>query len=290
MKKIITLIISIMLLAVCAFSAACSDATTYVSKDATDLLQEDFGIAVKKGDTEMLAAVNAVVNEWNENGKMEKYFDFYEAHSADSTTTAPEGLDITWDFGDATETLTVYTESGFAPYEYIYEEAYYGIDIAIASQVAVNLGLKLEIQDVLFDTIISCLENDNGKAIAAAGLTINPERAAQVDFSEVYSSSTLSIVSAEDKAYSSLASLEGLKIGVQEGTSGDLIASAAITADGYTFTTTDENDEEVETTIKLTAEVAQYKTYAAALAALQTGKIDVIFMDKVPSLLLIANL
>jgi len=125
-------------------------------------------------------------------------------------------------------------------------------------------------------------------AIAAAGLTINAERAAEVDFSNIYSSSTLSIVSAESKAYTSLASLTGLKIGVQEGTSGDLIASAAV-KDGYVYEVENDDETTSEITVKVDAEVVAFKTYAAALAALKTGKIDVIFMDKVPSLLLIAN-
>jgi len=235
MKKLMALILSIMLLGVCAITTACGNTETYVSKDATDLLQEDFGIAVKKGDTAALEAVNAVVDAWNENGDMNKYLDYYSAHANDESTAAPEGLKVEWNVSGTNGTLTVYTESGFAPYEYLSGGKVIGLDIAIASQVAENLGYTLNVQDVLFDTIISCLNNDTSDmAIAAAGLTINAERAAEVDFSNIYSSSTLSIVSAESKAYTSLASLTGLKIGVQEGTSGDLIASAAV-KDGYVY-------------------------------------------------------
>lgn len=289
MKKFLTLILAVMLIGACAMTAACQPAEELVSVDATDLLQEDFGIAVKKGDATTLAAVNAVVDEWIANDTMQKYFDYYSAHASDSTTVAPEGLKLDWNVSGTNGTLTVYTESGFAPYEYLSGSDVIGLDIAIASQVAENLGYTLNIQDVAFDTIISCLNSDEGMAIAAAGLTINAERAAEVDFSNIYSSSTLSIVSVKSKAYSSLASLTGLKIGVQEGTSGDLIASAAVTEEGYVYSYENDNEEEVSVTINIDAEVVGYKTYAAALAALKTGKIDVIFMDKVPSLLLIAN-
>lgn len=286
MKKLITLILSLMLICACALTAACAPAVELVSVDATDLLQEDFGIAVKKGDTAALEAVNAVVDEWNENGNMDKYLDYYTTYYDDNTTAAPEGLKVEWNVTGTNGTLTVYTESGFAPYEYISNNTVVGLDIAIASQVAENLGYTLVVKDVLFDTIISSLNTDTSDmALAAAGLTIDEERAAEVDFSNVYSSSTLSIVSDKTKSYSSLSSLTNLKIGVQEGTSGDLIATAAVSADGYTFT----NEDEEEVNVKISAEVVTYKTYAAALAALKSGKIDVIFMDKLPSLLLIAN-
>lgn len=305
MKKIALALISAVLAGACIVGvAACGAGAEYVANDAQDLLQEDFGIALKKDDTEMVEAVNAVVDEWNEDGTMTKYFDYY-TDLADETKspTAPDGLKLTWDLSSYTETLDLYTESGFAPYEFVHSSGYAvsdgaegqgaykvaGLDIAIACQVAENLQCKLVIHDVLFDTIITSLKADSGKALAAAGMTINEERQQEVDFSNIYSSSTLTIVCEKDAGYTKLADLNNLKIGVQEGTSGDLIASEA-SKTGYAVTVEDENGEEVTTTIKLTgAEVVQYKTYAAALAALKAGKIDVIFMDKVPAQLLLAN-
>jgi len=286
MKKLTTLVL-VAIMALCVSLTACESATDvkYVTNDATDTLQEDFGIALKKGDTEMMNAVNAVIDEWLADGTLDKYNDYYSALAEDESASAPEGLKTEWNFTESGPTVTMYTESGFAPYEFMNGTEIVGIDVAIMSQVAENLGGKLDIKDVLFDTIVTCVENDDGKAAGAAGLTINEERKQNVDFSHVYASSTLSIVSAEDKAYSTLASLAGLKIGVQEGTSGDLIASQAISATGYEY-----EDEEGEIrNVKINAEIVQYKTYSAALAALKTGKIDVIFMDKLPSQLLIKN-
>lgn len=305
MKKLSLAIAATALSAVCLFAAACTGGGDFVSNDATDLLQEDFGIAVKKGDTAMKAAVDAVVNKWNEDGAMQKYFDYF-SDLADETKTpaAPDGLKLTWDLSSYTETLDMYTETGFAPYEFVSAQGYpvadgsteegaysaTGLDVAIACEVAESLQCKLVIHDVSFDTVITNLKNNQGKAIAAAGITINEERMEEVDFSEIYSSSTLSIVCAKDAGYTTLKSLDGLKIGVQKGTSGDLIASAALSAAGYNI----ENDDGTETvTIKFEStdtEVVTYEAYAAALAALKSGKIDVIFMDKVPSLLLLANI
>ncbi len=308
MKKFAFGLMTAAALTACLFSAvACGDNSDFVANDATDLLQEDFGIAVKKGDTEMKAAVDEVVDEWKENGNMDKYFSYYNDLADESkTATAPDGLKLTWDLSANTEELHMYTESGFAPYEFVHTSGYAvsdgsaqdgsykvaGIDVAIACQVAENLNCKLVIHDVAFDSIITHLDATDGKALAAAGMTISEERKQSVDFSNIYSSSTLSIVCAKDAGYTTLKSLDGLTIGVQEGTSGDLIASAAITSEGYTYTVTNDDETETDVNIKLTSadtHVTQYKTYAAALAALKSGKIDVIFMDKVPAQLLLAN-
>ncbi len=302
MKKVAIMVSSLLLAGACAFACACGE-IELTANDAADLMQEDFGIAVKKGDTEMKAAVDAVVDQWVQDGTMDKYFNYYsELADENASPTAPDGLKLSWDLSANTETLDMYTESGFAPYEFVHSEGYpvsdggaggdaynvAGIDVAIACQVAENLNCKLVIHDVAFDTIITNLDGATGKALAAAGLTINEERAQEVDFSSIYSSSTLSIVCDKAKNYTKLADLDGLKIGVQEGTSGDLIASAAIKPEGHSY----ENDDGETVTVKLTSdktEVVPYKTYAAALAALQAGKIDVIFMDKVPAQLLIKN-
>ena len=42
----------------------------YVAIDATDLIAEDFGIAVKKGNTELLNMINQVVEAWVTDGTM----------------------------------------------------------------------------------------------------------------------------------------------------------------------------------------------------------------------------
>jgi len=242
----------------------------------------------------LLNAVNAVINEWNANGKMAQYLDYYDAVASeqpgDSATAVPEGLTVEWDFGDATETITVYTESGFAPYEFMYDNEVIGLDIALMSQVAVNLGKKIEIEDVIFDTIPTLVSTAQGDAVGAAGMTITEDRAAIVDFSEVYSSSTLVIVSAKGIGYNSVEALAGKKVGVQEGTSGDLIISAAIEANGYSYSYTNDDEEEIEVNVKATgAQVSRYKQYSLVLADLKSGRIDAILMDKIPALLLVKS-
>jgi len=291
MKKIISIVLVVLMLASTLCLASCGDDKKFVSVDATDLLKEDFGIAVKKGNTALMTEINKVIDAWVADGTMTKYVDYYTQladYEADvKGVSKPEAgdLKVTWDFGSATETITVYTESGFAPFEFVSNGDVIGVDIAIMSQVAVNMGKKVEIKDVIFDTIPTCVKQSTGDAVGAAGLSITEERKAEVDFSSIYYSSTLVIVSAEDKAISSVKDLSGLKVAVQEGTSGDLIISKAADA-GYTYENEDGN--EVKVTVSKETEVKRYKQYALAYADLKAGRVDAILMDKLPAQTMLA--
>lgn len=275
------------LIGACFALVACNDSgSNLVVVAATDLLQEDFGIAVTKNNVALMNAVNKVVDEWLANGKMNQYMDYYSALAAEEnggeTAVAPDGLQTSWDFGSATEVVTMYTESGFAPYEFVKGTQVVGLDVAIMSQVALDTGKKLEVKDVMFDVIATNVAQATSDAVGAAGITINDERKQAVDFSHVYSSSTLVVVS-KDGQYKSVKDLAGKTVGVQEGTSGDLIISAAKGA-GYVY----ENEDGNEVVVKADgATVKQYKQYALALQDLKNGRIDAILMDKIPAELML---
>lgn len=275
------------LIGACFALVACNDSgSNLVAVAATDLLQEDFGIAVTKNNVALMNAVNKVVDEWLANGKMNQYMDYYSALAAEEnggeTAVAPDGLQTSWDFGSATEVVTMYTEAGFAPYEFVKGTQVVGLDVAIMSQVALDMGKKLEVKDVMFDVIATNVAKATSDAVGAAGITINDERKQAVDFSHVYSSSTLVVVS-KDGQYKSVKDLAGKTVGVQEGTSGDLIISAAKGA-GYVY----ENEDGNEVVVKADgATVKQYKQYALALQDLKNGRIDAILMDKIPAELML---
>ena len=282
MKKIISLaLLLVMVVSVFALTS-CGGNDEYVAIDATDLLQEDFGIATKKGDTAMLNAVNEFVNEWVANGTMEKYLDYYTDladYDAGNGEKPETDLQLEWNFGDK-GVITVYTESGFAPFEFLSGNEIVGVDIAIMSEVAERQGKSIEIKDVLFDTIPTCVQTATGEAVGAAGLTINDERRQAVDFSAVYYSSTLVVVSSKKNSFDQISDLKGLKVGVQEGTSGDLIVTDA-KGDGHKY----EDADGKEVTVKVEiGEVSRYKQYSLAFSDLKNGRIDAIVMDKLPAL------
>lgn len=172
--------------------------------------------------------------------------------------------------GKDDNTLVVYTEAGFAPYEFIYNNEIVGVDIAIMKAVAEEIGKELVVTDVAFDTI--CTSVQNGKAdVGAAGITIRPDRAEQVDFSIPYSSTEqYVIVPATNDSIKTLEDLVGKKIGIQNGTTSDMLVADLI-ADGTLGS----------------AELIPYSSPAVAAASM--NKQDAVVTDKLTAQLIVAN-
>lgn len=167
-------------------------------------------------------------------------------------------------------TLKVYTEAGFPPYEFYYNNEIIGVDVAIMQAVADKLGVTLTVSDVDFNTI--CTAVQSGKAdCGAAGMTINAERLETVDFSIPYSSTEqYVIVSDTNTTITKLEDLKGKVIGVQEGTTSDMLIDAKIkdgTLEGTTLT--------------------PYKSPALAAAAL--NKLDAVVTDKLTAQIIVSN-
>ena len=98
-------------------------------------------------------------------------------------------LSVTCVFGMAgcsKEELIVYTESGFAPWEYTAEGStkVIGVDMEIAKYIAKKYDYKLRIVDGKFDTIVAGIAEDN--ALGIAGISWRADRAEAVEYSDFY--------------------------------------------------------------------------------------------------------
>ena len=125
--------------------------------------------------------------------------------------------------------LVVGTEAQYAPYEFKDLDANFaGCDMWLAQQIADSLGVTLEVVDMAFDGIIPAVQSGQVD-LGIAAFTNTPERAEEIDFSDLYETSAqLLIVKAgnADK-YSTKESLAGQKVGAQKGTiQSQLIQSA----------------------------------------------------------------
>ncbi len=120
------------------------------------------------------------------------------------------------------ETLVMATNAFFEPYEYYDENGeIVGIDAEIGKAIADKLGMGFEISDMEFDSIIPALQS--GKAsIGMAGMTVTPDREENVNFTRTYATGVQVVIVPEDSDITSIDDLEGKKIGVQQGTTGDL--------------------------------------------------------------------
>ena len=179
--------------------------------------------------------------------------------------------------------LVVYTEAGFAPFEFIYNNEVVGVDIAICEEIAKEIGVELVVQDVAFNTILGAIESGKA-AVGAAGITITEERAEQVDFSIPYTTSKQFIIVKSDSAIASYEDLAGKKIGVQLGTSSDFIISDAI--NGYE----DDNGNHVAGDFEGTgATVSTYANPNLAAVNLEGDKLDAVVTDQLPAELIVNN-
>lgn len=125
--------------------------------------------------------------------------------------------------------LVLGTSADYAPYEFHKtvdgKDTIIGFDIAIAKEVAKDLGVELEIKDVKFDGLLAALQSGNVDMVMA-GMTPTEERKKNVDFSKVYYTAVQEIiVRTEDKdKFNSIDDFKGKKIGVQKGSLQEEIA------------------------------------------------------------------
>ena len=117
--------------------------------------------------------------------------------------------------------LVVGTASGYPPYEFVdtsvAEKKIVGVDIELAQKIADELGVKLEVQDMNFQALLSSL--GSGKVdIAIAGMNETAERKKSIDFSHGYlpTHAKILIKKSDVALYPELSSFEGKPIGVQK--------------------------------------------------------------------------
>ena len=175
--------------------------------------------------------------------------------AATSEAGADEGYKLATD-----GTLTMATNAYFPPYEYYDGQDVIGIDADIAQAIADKLGLKLKIEDMEFDSIITAVST--GKAdLGLAGMTVTPDRQKNVDFSDSYATGIQSVIVKEDSTIAKIDDLEGKKIGVQLSTTGDIYATDDFGKDS----------------------VVQYNKGNDAVMALTQGQVDAVIIDNEPA-------
>lgn len=159
------------------------------------------------------------------------------------------------------ETLTMGTNASFPPYEYVDDNGkIVGIDAEIAQAIADKLGMKLEIKDMEFESLVPAVK---AKSIdlALAGMTVTDERKQSVNFSDSYSTGVQVVIVKENSEIKTVDDLKGKKIGVQAGTTSD------------TYCSEDFGEENVK----------QFSNGSLAVAALANGQVDCVVIDNEPA-------
>ena len=155
-------------------------------------------------------------------------------------------------------TLVWGTNAAFPPFESKDGDGnVVGVDAEIAKAIADELGVKLVVEDMEFDSLPAALKS--GKIdIIGAGYTENDERLQEMDFSSKYfTAKQIVVVKKGNKAITDKDSLAGKKIGVQTGTTGDTQCASKIEG----------------------AEVSRYDSMQMACEDVKNGKLDCVIGD-----------
>lgn len=161
--------------------------------------------------------------------------------------------------------ITMSTNAEFEPFEFKDGEDFAGIDIEISQKIAEKLGVELRINDVAFDSLIPELSAGKGDFVAA-GMTADDDRRKNVDFTDNYFNASQAIIVLKDSAIKTAADLNGKKVGVQQGTTGD------------TYCTNENGKSEVKV-----GSVERYNKGMDAVTDLISGRLDAVVIDNFPA-------
>ena len=172
-------------------------------------------------------------------------------------------------FAEGETVLRAGTNPEFAPFEYVGDSGEVeGIDVDIINEIAKDLGVTITMEPMDFDALVPSLVS--GKLdIAIAGMTITDERKQSVLFSDPYFNATQVVILPENSEIATQDDLKGKRIGVQMGTTGDLLVSEESFGAG---------------------EVSRYNKGMDAALDLVNGRLDAVVIDTLPAKQFVASL
>lgn len=166
--------------------------------------------------------------------------------------------------------LVIGTSADFPPYEFHSSvngnDSIVGFDIAIAQEIAKDLGVTLEIKDMKFDGLLAALDSGNVD-IVIAGMTPTDERKQSTDFSDIYYRAEQGVIvrTADLAKYPDVASLKDAMLGAQKGAIQVGIAKKQVKG---------MSDETVDN-----PQVKELPKVADLVLELKNGKIDAVIVE-----------
>jgi polar amino acid transport system substrate-binding protein len=158
------------------------------------------------------------------------------------------------------KSIYVGTNAEFPPFEYLEEGKITGFDMELIDEIAKEMGTEIKIEDMTFDGLLPALQAKKVDVVIA-GMTATEERKKAVSFTApYYTASQVIVVREGDESIKSFDDLEGKKVGVMLGFTGDLVVSEI---EGVT--------------------VERYNASYAGIMALQADKVDAVVLDSEPA-------
>ena len=136
--------------------------------------------------------------------------------------------------------IVVGLSADYAPYEFHAmidgKDEVVGFDVDLAKEVAKDLGVELQIQQMDFDALIAALKSGQIDAIIS-GMNPTEERREQIDFSDIYYEAKHAVIAPKDEVgkYKTADDLNGKIVGAQLGSTQQQIAQNEIQAKDVTL-------------------------------------------------------
>lgn len=155
--------------------------------------------------------------------------------------------------------LTVCSDVPYPPFEFEEDGEYTGFDMDIMREIATGMDLEFTVQDVGFDGLQSGVAFGAGQCdVGASAMTITEERKANLAFSDPYYDSLQSLLVPEGSEIAAIDDLGGMRVGVQQGTTGETYAGENAPED---------------------AEIISFPSDAEMYASIQAGGVDALLQD-----------
>ena len=247
MKKILAILLALVL--VLSFAACASTAET--TNEDSNAQTNETADTTETGDTDASAEDTDAAAE--------------DAGAATEETT--DAAFTTVEEGK----LHMSTNAAFPPYEMVADgegfqgTGYEGIDVEIAYAIAQKLGLELVVDDMDFTAALEAAQSGKSDMVMA-GVTVNEDRLAVMDFSDSYATGVQVVIVTEDSPIATLDDIEGKLIGTQKGTTGFTYASDTPENGGY--------GEDA---------VIGFDNGLSAVQALKNGQVDCVIIDNAPA-------
>lgn len=171
-------------------------------------------------------------------------------------------------FAKENKRLIVGTNPEFPPFEYVNNDGEVdGFDVALMYAIGEKIGYDIEFVSMEFKSLVASVQTGNLDA-SIAGMTVTPERQESVDFTQSYYEAVQYIVVPKGSKLKTLSDLNGKKVAVQEGTTGDILV-------------TPEDNEIITDTSTV---VKRFKKGADAILELKNGGVDAVVIDANPAM------
>lgn len=148
--------------------------------------KEEYAIAVKKGNTEVLNAINKTIESLKAGDGYNSLIQAYMPDDGKITIPVIENE-------STSGVIKLGTNATFPPFEYVEGTDIVGFDISMGDYIAKDANVQLEVVDMSFDSLIPALQAETIDFIAA-GMSVTEERKKNVDFSEPYYASEQVII------------------------------------------------------------------------------------------------